>query len=198
MHISTIKVIQKRNKGKDTGDEKWVTVIGESDEVTKNNLKKFLPFEFLWSYRGVYTDLCISAKNILNILVMNTFNASIVTVSLGVNGLEVRIMADALVNYFRHLLRKALTELMVKTNSVKGSMNQNQQQVSCRYHFALLYFRLSSPIPWSFFYEGSFLLTLIPPCYWCYCYCRLVLIFSRNIWYFLHAILSRTKQWRNI
>ena len=47
----------------------------------------------------------------------------------GVNGLEVRVLADALVNYFRHLLRRALTDLTIKTNSVKGSMNQNQQQV---------------------------------------------------------------------
>ena len=47
----------------------------------------------------------------------------------GVNGLEVRIMADALVNYFRHLLRRALTDLLSKTNSVKGAMNQNQSQV---------------------------------------------------------------------
>jgi Bromodomain len=47
---------------------------------------------------------------------------------LGVNGLEVRIMADALVNYFRHLLRRSLSDLLTKTNSVKGTMNQTQIQ----------------------------------------------------------------------
>jgi hypothetical protein len=49
-------------------------------------------------------------------------------VHLGVNGLEVRIMADALVNYFRHLLRRSLSDLLTKTNSVKGTMNQTQIQ----------------------------------------------------------------------
>ena len=37
-------------------------------------------------------------------------------------------MADALVNYFRHLLRRALTDLVTRTNSVKGAMNQTQMQ----------------------------------------------------------------------
>ena len=47
---------------------------------------------------------------------------------LGVNGLEVRIMADALVNYFHHLLRRSLSDLVTRTNSVKGTMNQTQIQ----------------------------------------------------------------------
>jgi hypothetical protein len=37
-------------------------------------------------------------------------------------------MADALVNYFHHLLRRSLSDLVTRTNSVKGTMNQTQIQ----------------------------------------------------------------------
>ena len=53
------------------------------------------------------------------------------TLTSGADGVEVRIMADALCNYFKHLLRKNLTEIIAKTHAIalKGNMGSSQIQV---------------------------------------------------------------------
>ena len=51
--------------------------------------------------------------------------------SLAEKGLEVRIMADALTNYFKYLLRRNLSELNTKTAAIaqKGNLTATQIQV---------------------------------------------------------------------
>ena len=51
--------------------------------------------------------------------------------NVGQKDVEVRIMADAFTNYFRHLLRRNLSELITKTTAIaqRGNMTATQIQV---------------------------------------------------------------------
>ena len=94
----------------------------EKRKVEKGENKEDYPYFICFHSYGPLENFCL--RRLTDTLFFCLF-------SIAEKGLEVRIMVDALTNYFKYLLRRNLSELMTKTAAIasKGNLTATQIQV---------------------------------------------------------------------